>query len=260
MGWLSGIIGGGIGAMIAGPFGAIIGAAIGANMGGSRSTLESARVGGLPGGFNEAQRRQMLFFTAAFSMVGKLAQADGRVCEDEIAAIRRISSEAMGLDPQTRRYAIEILNQSKTSAESFSDYAREFGRLFSQDRDLCTFMMNFLFQVAMADGVLHAAEERMLREAKESFRLSESIYQSLHARYVSHRQAGSKGLNHHYQVLGVNNAADLAEIKKAYRTKAAEYHPDKIQSKGLPPEFMKFANDKLVEINAAYEAIMAARK
>jgi hypothetical protein len=32
MGWFSGVIGGGLGAMLAGPFGAIIGAAIGAGM------------------------------------------------------------------------------------------------------------------------------------------------------------------------------------------------------------------------------------
>ena len=259
MGWLSGIIGGGIGAMIAGPFGAIIGAAIGASMGGTKG-IRTGGMGGHLGAFGESQRLQMLFFTAAFSMVGKLAQADGRVCENEIAAIRRISNDILGLDQQTRRYAIEILNQSKVSSESFSDYAREFGRVFSGQRDLSMFMMDFLFQVAMADGVLHPEEERMLLEAKEHFRLNESVYRTLYTRHVGHRSTSSTGLKQHYQVLGVAEDANLAEIKKAYRTKAAEYHPDKIQSKGLPPEFLKFANDKLVEINAAYEAIMAAKK
>ncbi len=84
MGWLSGIIGGGLGAMIAGPFGAVIGAALGAGMGHSQSLPQ-----GQPGGFNQSQQRQAIFFTAAFSMVGKLAKADGRVCPDEIAAIEK---------------------------------------------------------------------------------------------------------------------------------------------------------------------------
>jgi len=255
MGWFSGLIGGGLGAMIAGPFGALIGAAIGASLGGGQPADRS----GSPGLFNDAQRRQALFFTAAFSMVGKLAKADGRVCDDEIAAIRRISQEVMGLDSRTRQYAIAILNQSKVSPQSFADYAGEFGRLFAGQNDLCTFMMNFLFEVAMADGALHPEEERMLRQAQQAFALPESLYQSLYARYVRHQQPTGGSLAKHYEILGVPETASLAEIKKAYRQKAAEYHPDKIESKGLPPEFIKFANDKLAEINAAYEALGKAR-
>ncbi len=257
MGWFSGIVGGGIGAMLAGPFGAVIGAAIGASMGGGqgRPQLE----GGYSGGIGQTQQRQMIFFTAAFSMVGKLAKADGRICDDEIAAIRRIAKDAMGLDDQTRRFAIEVLNQSKQSSESFGDYARQFGQLFGQQQDMCQFMISFLFEVAMADGSLHPEEERMLLEAKQAFRLPDSLYQSLHARYVGHQSTTSVGLNQHYQTLGVDAKASDAEIKKVYRQKVAEYHPDKIEGKGLPPEFIKFANDKLAEINGAYETIRKAR-
>lgn len=257
MGWLSGLIGGGIGALIAGPFGALIGAALGASMGSGGNQLNR---GGLGGGMRQAQQRQLLFFTAAFSMVGKLAKADGRICDDEIAAIRRISKDAMGLDQQTRQFAINILNQSKASPQSFQDYAIEFGNLFAGQNDLCTFMMSFLFEVAMADGELHAEEERMLHQARDAFRLPDSIYQSLYARFVRHQSPTSFSLSKHYEILGIPQNASTPEIRKAYRKLAAEYHPDKIQSKGLPPEFLKFANDKLAEINASYDAIMKSRK
>ena len=64
MGWFSGLVGGGIGAIIAGPFGAIIGVAIGSSIG-------NAGQGGLAAGRGrmfEAQQRQALFFTAAYSI------------------------------------------------------------------------------------------------------------------------------------------------------------------------------------------------
>ncbi len=254
MGWLSGIIGGGLGAMIAGPFGAVIGAALGAGMGNARNLPQSGA-----SGFNPAQRRQAIFFTAAFSMVGKLAKADGRVCPDEIAAIEKISQEALGLDGQTRTYAINVFTQAKDSPVSFADYARQFGEVFSTDQQLCTFMLTFLFQVAMADGRLHPQEEKMLLEAKSAFRLPESLYQSLRNRYVG-LHSTSTSLARHYENLGVDPETPTDEIKKAYRRKANEFHPDKIEGKGLPPEFIKFANDRLAEINESYDAVMAARK
>lgn len=261
MGWLSGIIGGGIGAVIAGPFGAIIGAAIGSSMGGGQQQQSGGYAQQGRVSF-EAQRRQAVFFTAAFSMVGKLAKADGRVCEEEIAAIRRIAAEALGLDEQTRRFAIDILNRSKTSPESFEDYAREFASFFGQDQQLCSFMLSFLFEVAMADGQFHPAEEAMLRLAKGHFRLSDAFYASLHSRYLGSgaRTASAPSLTAHYETLGVSPEASEAEIKKAWRQKCAEFHPDKIEGKGLPPEFIKFANDKLAEINGAYDAVTKARR
>lgn len=253
MGWLSGIIGGGIGAMIAGPFGAVIGAAIGSTMGGNTAS-QGSRIG-----FSDVQRKQALFFTAAFSMVGKMAKADGRVCNDEIAAIQRISREALGLDAQTQKFANNVFTQAKDSPESFASYAQQFGDLFGQDQQLCSFMMSFLFEVAMADGKLHASEEAMLHEAKQAFRLHDSVFQSLRNRYTG-SSVSSPNLAKHYEVLGVTQGASKAEIKKAYRQKVAEFHPDKIEGKGLPPEFIKFANDKVAEINGSYDAVMSSLK
>jgi DnaJ like chaperone protein len=252
MGWVSGIIGGGLGAMIAGPIGAVIGAALGASMGGGQQLQTGAD------GY-QTQQRQAIFFTAAFSMFGKLAKADGRVCPNEIAAIEKISKEALGLDAQTRDYAIKVFTQAKNSGEPFASFANQFGSFFAHDHQLCRLMMSILFQVAMADGELHPQEEAMLLEAKNAFQIQESLYQALRNQFVG-QHSSSVSLAKHYENLGVSSSATTAEIKKAYRQKAAEYHPDKIESKGLPPEFIKFANDRLAEINASYDAIITSRK
>jgi DnaJ like chaperone protein len=45
------------------------------------------------------------------------------------------------------------------------------------------------------------------------------------------------------------------EIKKVYRVKRKEFHPDALISKGLPQELIEKAKEKFIEIQAAFEII-----
>ena len=50
------------------------------------------------------------------------------------------------------------------------------------------------------------------------------------------------------------------ELRAAHRNLVRTYHPDRLVSKGLPEEFMKLANDRLAEINSAYETVRKHRR
>ena len=56
-----------------------------------------------------------------------------------------------------------------------------------------------------------------------------------------------------WEVLGVSRSASPEEIKKAYHEQVQKYHPDKVD--GLGEELQKVAEEKLREINLAYESI-----
>ena len=56
----------------------------------------------------------------------------------------------------------------------------------------------------------------------------------------------------YYEVLGVDKNASADEIKKAYRKKAIQYHPDK-----NPGD--KNAEEKFKEVQEAYDTIMRER-
>jgi len=59
-----------------------------------------------------------------------------------------------------------------------------------------------------------------------------------------------------YQVLGVPSTATDEEVKKAYRNLARKYHPDNYHDNPLAD----LAQERMKEINEAYEAIQAQRK
>jgi hypothetical protein len=57
-----------------------------------------------------------------------------------------------------------------------------------------------------------------------------------------------------FEILGVDFRASPEEIRAARNRLVRQYHPDRLESvEGLSPDFEALANQKLVEINAAYE-------
>ena len=62
-------------------------------------------------------------------------------------------------------------------------------------------------------------------------------------------------MNDPYKVLGVSRDASDDEIKRAYRELAKKYHPDKYKDSDLS----ELANEKMKEINAAYDEIQKQR-
>lgn len=58
-------------------------------------------------------------------------------------------------------------------------------------------------------------------------------------------------MNNPYKTLGINEDANESEIRAAYLKLVKKYHPDKYTD----PDLKAIANEKLIEINEAYETL-----
>jgi len=115
-------------------------------------------------------------------------------------------------------------------------------------------IVSLLASVAMADGTLHHAEEKLIREIAWELGLSSRDYEEAMAMFNP-----TASLDAAYATLGVDRSATDTEVKKAYRKLAKEYHPDVLASKGMSEDFQKFAEEKMKAINEAWSEIEKAR-
>jgi len=243
MSWLGAGIGAGIGMMIGGPIGAGIGAWLGHSVSHAKTVITNQ------------QEAQTIFFVSLFSMLAKIAKADGSVSSKEAALINNIAKTQMDMDAEDRKAARDIFNNALNDNYSIYDYASQYKQVM-QNPQMREMVYRLLFAVAFADQKMHPEEESILKEIPAYLGLDSSAYQRLKEEF----QGQKADISECYEVLGCSPDHSDEEIKRAYRKKCIEYHPDKIASKGLPESFMKFAEEQMQQITGAYSTIMESRR
>jgi len=193
------------------------------------------------------------FFTGAFSMLAKLAKADGIVSEVAKRKINEFMIYDLKLDSNAYGYATKVFNEALNQNVSFESLADSFYQQFSNSPQVLQLMLDIFYRIALSDGKMSAKEQEMIDYAARAFRISDSFVDSLRRKY------GFAQENKAYAVLGLKEDASEAEIKKAYRKLILDFHPDTIASKGLADEFKQYATKRFREIQEAYEIICKER-
>ena len=257
MGLLGALFGGTVGFVLGGPLGMIIGGALGSQAGarvagpGAGVHGGGARMGS-PGAF---QNTQTAFLVAVISLAAKVAKADGHVTPAEVKAFDAVLRDSLHMSAADRRMAARIFNEARDSDIPAARFARQARGILGPYPDRLRDLVTLLLKIAHADGRFDPAEERLIREIVNELGLSESDYRACLALFGTTAPSGGEA----YEILGVAPDADVDEIKKAYRRIAREYHPDVLQSKGLPEDFMQFAKEKLQKVNDAYATLRRER-
>lgn len=253
MSWTGKMIGAAIGFFWLGPLGALIGCFIGHQFDKSEKTFfwntKSYDWDEWQASRNEAN---VAFFVSVFSMLAKMAKADGRVSEAEIRSVESFMEQQLHLDEKGREFAINIFRSAVNSPEPFENFARQFYYRFQYDPELLEMMVDMLLRVGYADGEMTRAEEEIAYSAALIFGISSSSFEFMKSRY-------GRVTKKTYSVLGLDENASDPDIKSRYRKLVHEYHPDKLAAKGVPDEFAKYARERFGEIQSAYEEIRKER-
>lgn len=190
-------------------------------------------------------------FTAAVVGLGaKLARADGLVTRDEVATFSRVFRAEPGDEAAMRR----VFDIARQTVHGYESYARRIGRRYRDRPCLLEGVLDGLFQIAVADGVITADELQYLQDVAEAFGLKPDDFRRIKASHLG------PDADDPYVVLGVPHGADFETIRAAYRQLMRENHPDTVTTaKSAPREYEPVAHEKAAAITTAYARIRAER-
>ncbi|MFD2237377.1 TerB family tellurite resistance protein [Aureimonas populi] len=208
------------------------------------------RVKTLYGGDRETRRR-VAFSVAMIALSAKMAKADGVVSQSEVDAFQRI----FVIPPHEVRNVFRLYDLAKQDTAGFEAYAAQMAKLCEAqegEQSLLVDVLDGLFHVAGADGVVHERELAFLRRIADIFALSQAEFAQIEARHVRGRAGRA------FAILGAEPDDPPEEVRRKYLKLVRENHPDRLAARGVPQEFMAIATERMKAINEAWSTVSKA--
>lgn len=199
---------------------------------------------GQPGNMDEAG-----VVAALVALGAKMAKADGQVSNVEVAAFKRVFQATSENESTIARF----FDLARQTTLGFERYARIIAKRFRAQPAALEDVLDGLFHIALADGIVTNEEMAYLERVGEIFGFSEREFRRVK---IAHMGRAS---DDPYLILGVEEDISDANLKRAYRRMAAANHPDRLIARGLPQELVGLATHKMAMVNKAYAEIKRQR-
>lgn len=200
--------------------------------------------------FNQPKRDQVSpadFELNLLSLASLVIRADGRVNEDELNYVRQYFVQAYGKQRANAAFKVfnDVIKNRAISADNICKLMRQKTRYESRLQ-----ILHFLFSVANADGQVDKSEVEEIARIARYLAISQADFESVKAMFF-------KSADSAYKILEIERTASDSEIKKAYRSMAKKYHPDKVQH--MEDAYKKGAEEKFRKVQEAYEQLQQER-
>ncbi len=231
-------IAGGLGWAFLGPIGGILGFVLGSILDKDNMVAENSA--------GNSRTTTGGYVMSLLVLIAATMKADGKVLKSELDYVKTFLVHNFGAD--SARSAVNMLHDLLKQSIPVADVCRQIQKNLDYSSRLQ--MLHFLFGIAQADGNVTANEQELLKHMAQNLGISEKDLESIQSMFIANKDAA-------YKILEIDPSASVENIKKAYRTMAMKYHPDKVSYLG--EDFQNAAKEKFQKVNEAYETIKKER-
>ncbi len=181
------------------------------------------------------------------SLCSIVIKADGHVSQSEMDYVRQYFVSTYGKEKANAIFRTfnDINKKREISAQHICTYLNQRTRY-----EVRLQLLHFLFGIAQADGVVRNSEIIKIQEIARYLRVTGADFESIKAMFI-------KSADNAYKILEIQKTATDNEVKKAYRTMAKKYHPDRVNTEN--EAIKKGAEEKFKKVQKAYETIQKER-
>ena len=197
--------------------------------------------------FGQAQVSPQDFELHLISLCSIVIKADGSVTQQELDYVRQYFLSTYGKEKANAIFRTfnEVVRKREVSAQRICSYLNQRTRY-----EVRLQLIHFLFGIAGADGGVSSVEVEKLREIAGYLRLGPRDFESIKAMFFESADTA-------YTILEIERSATDDQVKKAYRTMAKKYHPDRVNTQD--EAIRKGAEEKFKQVQKAYEQIQKER-
>lgn len=184
-----------------------------------------------------------------------IAKADGQFSRSELNTMLNFFQNSLRYNQEQMYWVKQLIKEARDSHQDLDELLIEFRSTFAYEPRLI--LLELIYQIVYTKKPVLEQQLEFVRRIAAFLQISPYERQTIENKYRHGQQphggaAGAVSQEKRYcTVLGVDETADFAAIKKAYRTLSMQYHPDKVAHLGA--EFKRVAEEKMKEINAAYD-------
>lgn len=227
--------------------GAILGFLVGSFI---DSSTKSGSGGGAGRVFSDMTRQKVSpadFELNLLSLCSIVIKADGTVSQSEMDYVRQYFVQTYGKAKANAIFKTfnEVNKKREISAQRICAFLNQRTRY-----EVRLQLLHFLFGIAQADGTVSNSESNKIQEIAGYLRVNFRDFESIKAMFI-------KAADTAYKILEIEKTATEDQIKKAYRTMAKKYHPDRVNTEN--EAIKKGAEEKFKEVQKAYETIQKER-
>ena len=193
---------------------------------------------------------QAAYVISLLAMLVYVSKADGNITREEVREIKHFFKHKLFWDKEDMDHLRRLLNEMVDKNIDLLDVCLQFRKVAPYE--LRILAIDAVYRIALADRHFHQNERKSIETIANTLGVSETDHKSVKSLHIKIDEQS-------YAILGVTISSSNKDIKEAYKKLVQEYHPDKLSGKGLPDDFLKFANQKMAAINEAYNKIKTER-